>query len=61
MHLSSWLNGKRKAKQIATKLLLTGKINVLGVHTPVIKELYDPILAELETYGIKFAEEEIEF
>ncbi len=45
---------------IATKLLLTGKINVTGVHTPVKKELYEPILAELESYGIKFAEEEIE-
>jgi saccharopine dehydrogenase (NADP+, L-glutamate forming) len=43
---------------IATKLLLCGKINVTGVHTPVKKELYEPILAELETYGIKFKEEE---
>ena len=45
---------------IAAKLLLTGKINLTGVHTPVIKELYEPILAELENYGLKFTEEEIE-
>ncbi len=45
---------------IAAKLLLTGKIKLTGVHAPVIKELYDPILKELEGYGIKFEEEEIE-
>ncbi len=45
---------------IATKLLLSGKINVTGVHTPVIKELYEPILEELENYGIKFTEEKLE-
>ncbi|MEI6696303.1 MAG: saccharopine dehydrogenase C-terminal domain-containing protein [Bacteroidota bacterium] len=45
---------------IATKLLLTGQMNVTGVHIPVKKELYEPILAELESYGIKFIEEEIE-
>lgn len=45
---------------IATKLLLTGKINVSGVHTPVKKELYAPILDELENYGIKFKEEAFE-
>ncbi|MCX6231573.1 MAG: saccharopine dehydrogenase NADP-binding domain-containing protein [Bacteroidetes bacterium] len=45
---------------IACKLLLTGSINVTGVHTPVKKELYEPILHELESYGIKFNEEEIE-
>ncbi|NVN95299.1 MAG: saccharopine dehydrogenase NADP-binding domain-containing protein [Bacteroidetes bacterium] len=45
---------------IATKLLLTGKINVTGVHTPVKAELYEPILAELESYGIKFTEEKNE-
>lgn len=43
---------------IATKLLLTGKINVTGVHVPVTKNLYEPILAELEEYGIKFIDEE---
>ena len=45
---------------IAAKLLLTGKIKVKGVHTPVIKELYEPILNELEGYGVKFTEEEVD-
>ena len=44
---------------IATKLLLTGKIKLKGVHLPIKKELYEPILNELEDYGIKFIEEEI--
>ncbi len=45
---------------IATEMLLQGKINVLGVHTPVIPELYEPILNKLENFGIKFIDEEIE-
>lgn len=43
---------------IATKLLLTGKLNYTGVQIPVKKDIYEPILKELETYGIKFIEEE---
>jgi len=42
---------------IAVKLLLTGKLNLTGVHTPVIPELYNPILEELKTFGIRFVEE----
>jgi len=45
---------------IATKMLLTGKIKLTGVHTPVIPELYNPILDELEQYGIVFTETETE-
>ena len=45
---------------IATKLLLTGKLKLTGVHAPVKKELYLPILDELEEYGIKFYEEKFE-
>ena len=41
---------------IATKLILTGKINLTGVQVPVIPEIYDPVLAELESMGIKFTE-----
>ncbi len=44
---------------IATKLLLTGKINLTGTHIPIQKELYEPILAELQDYGIRFLEEDI--
>ncbi|MFO7790404.1 MAG: saccharopine dehydrogenase C-terminal domain-containing protein [Bacteroidales bacterium] len=45
---------------IAVRLLATGNINLTGVHTPVIPELYNPILDELEKYDIKFIEEEME-
>jgi len=45
---------------IATKLLLTGKIKATGVQIPVKKAIYDPILRELEEYGIRFIEEETE-
>jgi saccharopine dehydrogenase-like NADP-dependent oxidoreductase len=38
---------------IATKLIMTGKINLTGVHIPVIPEIYEPVLAELETMDIK--------
>lgn len=42
---------------IAVKLFLTGKINAKGVVIPVKPEIYNPILDELEDYGIKFIEE----
>lgn len=44
---------------IATKLLLTGKIEARGVQIPITKEFYEPILAELETLGFEFIEEEV--
>ena len=43
---------------IAMKMVLTGKIKKTGVHIPVKREIYEPIMNELETYGIKFIEEE---
>lgn len=45
---------------IATKMLMTGKIAETGVIVPTKPELYNPILDELETYGVKFVEEEEE-
>lgn len=39
---------------IATKLILQGKIKSKGVQIPLSKEFYEPILLELESYGIKF-------
>ena len=42
---------------IATKLILEGKINLHGVHIPTSKQIYLPILSELEEYGITFFEE----
>jgi len=44
---------------IATKLILNGEIKSTGVKIPVSKEIYKPVLEELEQYGIRFIEEEI--
>ena len=41
---------------IACKLILTGKIAARGVHIPVSAEFYNPILEELEQFGVKFKE-----
>ena len=41
---------------IATKLILEHKIKLTGLHIPVVKEIYSPILAELKEYGILFNE-----
>lgn len=43
---------------IATKLLLTGEFNQTGLQLPIKKEIYEPILAELEGFGISFEEQE---
>ena len=43
---------------IAVKLILQGKITMTGVRMPIHKEIYEPILRELETMGIHFIEEE---
>jgi len=41
---------------IATRLILSGKIMQPGVHIPVKKEIYNPVLDELATLGIKCVE-----
>ncbi|HMT29530.1 MAG TPA: saccharopine dehydrogenase C-terminal domain-containing protein [Bacteroidia bacterium] len=43
---------------IAAKLVLEVKIKITGVHIPVLKEIYEPILKELEAFGINFVESE---
>ena len=43
---------------IATKLILQGKIQLSGVQIPVMKEVYEPVLKELKSFGIDFVEEE---
>lgn len=45
---------------IATKLLLTGQVKDRGVIVPTKPQLYNPLLNELENYGIEFTEEEFE-
>jgi saccharopine dehydrogenase-like NADP-dependent oxidoreductase len=42
---------------IAVKMILENKIEVKGVHIPVIPGIYNPILNELETLNIKMVEE----
>ena len=41
---------------IATLLILNKKITNPGVQIPIIKEVYEPILKELEQFGIGFTE-----
>jgi saccharopine dehydrogenase-like NADP-dependent oxidoreductase len=43
---------------IATKLLLEGKIKARGVVLPVLKEIYDPVLKELQEFNIRLVERE---
>jgi saccharopine dehydrogenase-like NADP-dependent oxidoreductase len=43
---------------IATKLFLNGVIKQKGVIVPTMKDVYEPVLKELEEYGIVFIEEE---
>ena len=42
---------------IAAKLILNGTIELTGLHIPTKKEIYEPVLKELEEHGIKFKEE----
>jgi saccharopine dehydrogenase (NADP+, L-glutamate forming) len=42
---------------IGVEMILDGKINVKGVHIPVIPEIYNPVLNHLEKMGIKMVEE----
>jgi len=46
---------------IAAKLILQEKIKLTGLHIPVIPEIYELVLAELEKNQIKFNEELTEF
>lgn len=41
---------------MATLLILNGKITTPGVQLPIRKEVYEPILKELEAYGVIFKE-----
>ncbi|MEN8118154.1 MAG: saccharopine dehydrogenase C-terminal domain-containing protein [Bacteroidota bacterium] len=44
---------------VAAKLILTGKLNMTGMHIPNEKEIYEPVLEELKEQGIVFKEEVI--
>ncbi|QED38742.1 saccharopine dehydrogenase [Antarcticibacterium arcticum] len=46
---------------IATLAILNKKITTPGVQIPITREVYEPILEELQEYGISFQEKETEY
>lgn len=46
---------------IAVKMIFTGKLNRRGVCVPVTADIYEPVLKELEGFGIRFSEKEETF
>ncbi|MEI2749851.1 MAG: saccharopine dehydrogenase C-terminal domain-containing protein [Ferruginibacter sp.] len=42
---------------IAAKMILNKTIQMKGVHIPVNKEIYEPVLAELKKFGVAFTEQ----
>ena len=46
---------------MATLRILNGDITTPGVQLPITKEVYEPILKELEEYGITFTEKEVPY
>ncbi|WGF93230.1 saccharopine dehydrogenase family protein [Aequorivita marisscotiae] len=46
---------------IAAVKILNGEINTPGVQRPIAKEVYEPILKELEENGVIFREEEVRY
>jgi len=43
---------------IAAKLILNGTIKLSGLHIPIIKEIYEPVLKELRMNGVAFVKKE---
>jgi len=46
---------------MATLAILNQKITTPGVHIPITKEIYEPILKELKNFDIKFKENEVPY
>ena len=46
---------------IAALKILKGEIKTPGVQIPITKEVYEPILKELEAHGIKFSEKKVPY
>ena len=44
---------------IAAKLILSGAIKTPGVRIPTLPEIYNPVLKELESFGVSFVEKRI--
>jgi hypothetical protein len=43
---------------IAAKLILNDEISLKGLHIPIMKEIYEPVLEELALNGIEFSEQQ---
>lgn len=46
---------------MAALRILNGEIKTPGVQLPILKEVYEPILHELEEYDVKFNEKHVEY
>ena len=46
---------------IATRLITEGIIHSPGVQLPITPEIYNPMLAELEQFGIQFSEQDVPY
>lgn len=46
---------------MATLAILNGKITTPGVQIPLHTEIYEPILKELQSFGIKFSEKQVPY
>ena len=44
---------------IGIRMILDGEITLTGVHIPVLPEIYEPVLKELERLGIAFEEKTV--
>lgn len=44
---------------IAAMLILQNKIDLTGLHIPIIPEIYDPVMRELQQLGINFEEDSL--
>ena len=43
---------------IATRMILNGRITTPGVLAPISREVYNPVLEELDEAGIRFTEQQ---
>jgi saccharopine dehydrogenase-like NADP-dependent oxidoreductase len=41
---------------IAARMILQGEIDLVGVHVPTVPAIYEPVLEELATLGVRFTE-----
>jgi len=41
---------------VGARMILEGEIDLTGVHIPVLPEIYEPVLDELERLGTAFEE-----